>query len=147
MEFGDWVRRPRRLTLHILILLATTGLAGCGNDSSQVAEESDRALRSWSATVRVAAEQWVRRRVPDVYFRQVLEAAGQGLDEQAKSISKMPSGDPRRQDLDRRLDTLRGVFAQVTDGLGRSDRDTVGSVAGALAEPSGGTSRDGGNPS
>src|SRR5947208_599166 len=113
MEFGNWVRRPRRLTLHILILLATTGLAGCGSDPSEVAEKSDRALISWSATVRMATEQWVQRRVPDVYFRQVLQAAGEGLDEQAKSLSRMPPGDPRRQDMGRRLDSLRGEFAEL----------------------------------
>jgi hypothetical protein len=147
MEFGDWVDPPRRRTLHILILLAATGLAGCGNDPSEVAETSDRALRSWSATVRIAGEQWVQRRIPDVHLRQVLEAAGEGLDEQAKSLARMPPGDPRRQDLDRRLSRLRAEFARVSDGLGHSDRDKVGSVAGALAEPAGGGSRDGGNPS
>src|SRR3954466_6423022 len=147
MEFGDWVRRPRRLTLHILILLATTALAGCGNDPSEVAEKSDRALQSWSATVRMAAEQWVQRRVPDLYFRQVLQAAGEGLDEQAKSLSQMPSGDPRRQDLDRRLDALRGEFARLTDALGHSDRDKANSIAGALADRSAAGSRDGGNRS
>src|SRR4051812_48587456 len=147
MEFGNWVRRPRRLTLHILILLATTGLAGCGNDPSEVAERSDRALQSWSATVRIAAEQWVQRRVPDLYFRQVLQAASEGLDEQAKSLSKMPSGDPRRQDLDQRLDTLRAEFAQLADSLGHSDRDKANSIAATLVDRSAAGSRDEGNPS
>jgi hypothetical protein len=147
MEFGDCVRRPWRLTFHFLILLATTGLAGCGNDPSEVAKKPDRALRSWSETVRMAAEQWVQRRVPDLYFRQVLEAAGEGLDEQAKSLSKMPSGDPRRQDLDHRLDALRGEFARLTEALGHSDRDKAHSVAGTLADRSAADAPDGGNPS
>ena len=98
-------------------------VAGCGNDPADAAEQANKTLRAWSATLRMASEQWVDRRVPDLYFRQVLEAAEESLDEQGKTLSKkMKASDPRRKELEARLADVRRRLGELSTALDHSDR-------------------------
>jgi len=108
-------------------------LCGCGGDPSDAAEQADKSLRAWSATLRVAAEQWVDRRVPDLYFQQVIEAAQESLDEQAKALSKkMPASDGRRKGLESRLAELRQRAGELSQALDRSDRGAAETTSRGL---------------
>jgi len=132
MNYGDWV--AGRKSPAVLWVLACALVGGCGSDPSDTAEQADKTLRAWSATLRVAAEQWVDRRVPDLYFRQVIEAARESLDEQAKTLSKkLPASDGRRKELETRLADLRQRLGQLTNALEHSDRAAAQSTSRALA--------------
>jgi type IV pilus biogenesis protein CpaD/CtpE len=107
----------------VLCVLLCALLAGCADDPSDTARRADDSLRAWAATLRVAAEQWIDRRVPDVYFRQISEAARESLDEQAKTLSrKMPVSDARRTSLESRIAQLRQRSGELSRALDQSDR-------------------------
>jgi hypothetical protein len=121
MRHDKWMARPKRPGLLGVLLCAL--LAGCSGDASDTAEQADKSLRAWAATLRVASEQWVDRRIPDLYFRQIIDAAGESLDEQARTLAKkMPADDRRRKDLESRLSDLRKRSHELSDALDRSDR-------------------------
>jgi hypothetical protein len=121
MNQGDWMPRPTVPGLLAVLLCALIG--GCGSDPSQSAEQTEKALRAWSATLRLATEQWVDHRVPDLYFRQVLQAATESIDEQSKSLSKaMSPSDGRRRDLESRLAGMRHRVEELSQALDHSDR-------------------------
>jgi hypothetical protein len=108
-------------------------LAGCGGPS-EAGNQADKSLRAWAATLRVATEQWVDHQVPDLYFRQVIEAAQESLDEQAKTLSKkMPASDGRRHRLESRLAALRQRTSELSEALDRSDRGAAETTSAALA--------------
>jgi hypothetical protein len=124
------------LACQAVWVLALAG--GCSRDASDVIEQADRSVASWSSCVRLAARQWAARRIPDVYLRQVLEAADEALDEQTSSLSDVPPTDPRRQGLERRIGEVRDVVHQLNGALARSDRD----AAAASARRASGRPRD-----
>jgi hypothetical protein len=129
MKRDGWMARPRGLLCVLLCAL----LGGCGSDPSDTAGQADRSLRAWAATLRVATEQWVDRRVPDLYFRQVIDAAQESLDEQAKTLSKkMPASDERRHALESRLARLRQGSQDLARALDRSDRVAAETTSRAL---------------
>src|SRR2546430_7088161 len=85
------------------VVLLPLAVCGCRRDPSEVVEEADKSVRSWAAAVEMSGDEWSRRRAPDTYLDQVLDAAREGLDEQQKSLSKVPPSDPRRVALDGRI--------------------------------------------
>jgi hypothetical protein len=107
------------LARHALWVLALA--AGCAQEPSDVVEEVDQSVKSWSSCVRLAAGQRAAHRVPDVYVKQLLEAAGEALDEQAASLSDVPPADSRRQALQRRINEVRGALDELSGAPGPRD--------------------------
>ena len=101
---------------HVAWLLALSG--GCGKDPADVTEQAGRSVDSWSSFVRLLKGQRGAERVPDVYVKQVLDAAREGLEEQASSLSDVPPDDPRRRAVERRIAEVRGAIDKLSGANG-----------------------------
>jgi hypothetical protein len=106
-------------------------LASCRRDPSETFDDARRAVRSWSATLAMAAREWDRGRVPALYVRQTIDAARQSLGEQKKKLKKAPP-DPRRDGLKREIAQLRKRARGLSDAVEHDDRRAAASVADAL---------------
>ena len=109
-------------------LLLLSLLAGCRQNPDETAQKSRETIDSWSSTVTMAGRQWVGGRVPDLFLRQVLQAAEESLGEQPRSLEKIPPADTRREQLERRLAAVRARVGQMSAGLERRDRGAVAAL-------------------
>jgi exonuclease VII small subunit len=87
---------------------------GCDRDHSRKLERVKQSLESWDATLDETTDQWARGRVPSTYVRQLADAAGRSLEDEAESLAKVPADDPRGKELRQRLDALRQRSAEVS---------------------------------
>ena len=106
-----------RLQISLLLLL----LSSCSRDPSHEIEKSQTSLHSWAATLRLAVEQWRDYCVPALYLDQVLDSASKSLDQDQKSVGRIPSTDAHRAKLQQTLDDLRRRVANVRDAAARHD--------------------------
>jgi hypothetical protein len=104
--------RPH-LSASLLVLLPLLA-SGCDRDHSRKLERVKQSVDSWSATLDETTDQRARGRVPATYVRQVADAAGRSLEDQAESLAKVPTDDPRGQELKQRLDALRRRAAEAS---------------------------------
>jgi hypothetical protein len=109
---SDVHRKMLSAARHVAWLLALSG--GCGKDPADVTERAERSVDSWSSSVRLLKGQRAAERVPEVYVKQLLDAAREGLDEQASSLSDVPPDDPRRGAVERRIAEVRGAIDKLS---------------------------------
>jgi exonuclease VII small subunit len=83
------------------------GPCGCDRDHSRKLERVKQSLESWGATLDETTDQWARGRVPSTYVRQLADAAGRSLEDEAESLAKVPTDDPRGRELRRKVEALR----------------------------------------
>jgi hypothetical protein len=85
---------PPRARLHLLAAAAVPlalALAACGGSSPEKrAGDAVETLRSWTATVRLAAESWLQGKTPPAYTRMTLQKAGQTLGDAVKTLGQGP---------------------------------------------------------
>ena len=91
----------------LCVILAPLALCGCRRDPADVLDDVDKSVRSWAATVEMTADEHSRARAPDTYVDQVIDAAREALDDQQKSLAKVPPSDPHRAALDGQIASLR----------------------------------------
>ena len=85
---------------------------GCGGGDR--VEEVGKSVESWRATVDVVAGEWAEHRVPRVFVRQVVEAAGKGLDEDEKRLEKISGESQGRERVRQRLVEVRGRVKELS---------------------------------
>jgi putative membrane protein len=76
-----WERAARTLAL-LLLVASAGGAAACGGSPEKKAQEQARSAASWRETVRLTRAARARGAVPEIYARQVLEAAAAELGKQ-----------------------------------------------------------------
>ena len=93
---------------------------GCDRDPARELNRVHQSVDSWRATLDETANQWEKRRVPTTYVNQLAAAAGRSLEDQAKSLAKVPTDDPRGRELRQQVDGLRqraqDLSRAATDG-------------------------------
>ena len=97
-----------------LLALVLLPVCGCDRDHSRKLQRVRQSVDSWAATLDETASQWARGRVPRTYVRQVADAAGRSLQDQAEALGTVPADDPRGKELRERLDALRQRAAAVS---------------------------------
>ena len=102
---------------RILVPLAAVLIIGCGNNHSRELDQATQTLSSWATSLDFAEMQFRGGSVPRLYLRQLLQAANESLDSHAKSIAKAPTDDPRRRDLENKLQSLRHRIGEISGGL------------------------------
>jgi len=87
------VATPPRARLHLLAAAAVPlalALAACGGSPQKRAGDAVETLRSWTATVRLAAESWLQGKTPPAYTRITLRKAEQTLDGAVTTLGEDP---------------------------------------------------------
>src|SRR4051812_26791644 len=92
-----------------LPLIASIYLGGCSRDKDETFNEVEKSVASWSATLRLSAEQWSAEQVPAVYIGQIAEAADTALVKEASTLRKVPASEPGWRELNSRLARLRDL--------------------------------------
>ena len=116
---------PRNLPLCLLLLPFVT--TSCTRPSD-VLDNSEKSIHSWSATLRLTTEQWASHRIPDTYFRQVLKAADEEISQQRQKLAKVPSSDTDRASLELQLIELHQHVTVLNEALEHSDREAARSA-------------------
>ena len=102
------------------IAVLTVGvLLGCGGPSP--IDESRDALRSWSASVEVAASAWLARDVPSRYLDDLLTAAGDALRQEHTTLAKAPPS-TSADSLQRVEQSLAAAVERMRTSLEANDR-------------------------
>src|SRR5690349_9158573 len=115
-----------RAALAILILLL---LPGCSNDNDKL-QDVERAIKSWRASDRMAVSTWQDGAAPTLYVRQVMKAAREELDSQAKELQSIKSTSDRRKNDEQQVADLRRRVDEILAKLnGAADPRSIADLA------------------
>ena len=125
---------PPRARLHVLaavVVPLALALAACGSSPEKRAGDAVETLRSWTATVRLAAESWLQGKTPPAYTRMTLQKAGQTLGDAVKTLGEGPV--PPAVAAEGALLRAPGAATRrIAEAAARGDRAAVRRELGAL---------------
>jgi hypothetical protein len=94
-----------------LLVVLLVGLCACGSGGPE--KEIER-IQSWAATVRLALAEHARGAAPDVYTRDVLEAARTAVAKSKQQLDQAPLPDSTRATVDRVTRAVDSLIARGT---------------------------------
>lgn len=128
--------RPRRSVARLARRLAPVVLIACIGACGKSPEEAEAAsvatIRSWTATARLAGEQWLQDKTPSDYTRTTLEKAETTL---RQEFATLESAEQSRL-MDSDVDLLRQPAdhaRRMADAVARADRRAAAAEVIALA--------------
>jgi hypothetical protein len=110
------------LILLLLPLLAT----GCEHPDEK-AERVDKTTGSWSTAVRLTAEDFEHAKVPQLYVKQMLDAAQEELPQSHKDLADVPP--TQRTGPDARLTLLEARVHAMQEALDMGANDHLIAIA------------------
>ena|SRR5436853_7074977 len=99
----------------LIAALALLLLSACGEQSQRQIDQTREALASWTRSLELVEQQSQQHRVPDIYVRQMVNAAGKAVDRQRKR--KGPAFSDARVKAE--ADAVTAVIARLNDSLGK----------------------------
>jgi hypothetical protein len=112
-----------RALLICLVLAAVT--CGCASKEKKVSDAT-KAARSWTATVKVIAEQWAQSRVSLRFTRTTLNTAIANLYRESESIRSIDASAAAR------IDRLKNAIDPVMQAVARNEPDRARDLANRL---------------
>jgi hypothetical protein len=111
-----------RANVRGVAVITIVALLGCGGPSPT--DESRDTLRSWSASVEVAATAWLTRDVPSRYFGDLLTAAADALRQERTTLARAAPS-PAADSLRRVERSLAAAVERMSRSLEANDRAEV----------------------
>jgi len=121
--------RARRTALAARAVLLALALSACREPSPEKrAADAVQSIRSWTATVRLAAESWLQAKTPSAYTRLTLRKGEQRLGDAVKTLESgtLPS------QVEAELGVLRAPAASARRLAEAAERGDRGAVRGEL---------------
>lgn len=114
-------------------LVLALSLTACGGGSpDQKARDSVESVRSWTATMRLAATSWLAGKVPSVYAENTFEKARETLGSELETLRKQGVPPVLRPELGR-LYAPAASAERLRGAVARGDRVAVRQELGSLA--------------
>ncbi|HEV7590750.1 MAG TPA: hypothetical protein VGO40_21750 [Longimicrobium sp.] len=125
--------RPQRRALAARAVLLALALSACSEPPpAERAADAVESIRSWTATVRLAAESWLQAKTPAAYTRLTLRKGKQTLGD---AVETLEAG-PVPPEVEANLGMLRAPAAsarRLAEAAERGDRGAVRRELAALA--------------
>jgi hypothetical protein len=114
-----------------LAILSVTLFAGCSNEQDKL-QDAERAVHSWRETIRMSVQCWQNGAAPTLYVRQVMKAAREELDSQAKELASMKSMSDRRKNDEQKVADLKRCVDEILAKLnGAPDPRSIADLVNA----------------
>src|SRR5438045_3884221 len=101
--------------IRLLAVFSLIALSGCSRDPQQQFHQIDQSLRSWRATVTLAALNWSDDAITTTYFHQILSAATRQLNQQEDDLAKTPADDSLHKSAQQTIADLRQRISTLND--------------------------------
>ena len=106
--------------------------SACGGSPEKQAAASVAAIRSWTATARLAGESWLQDKTPSAYTRTTLETAETTLGQELGTLRQAPLPPSLRGELEL-LRAPAPHARRMAEAVARGDRGAVAAEVVALA--------------
>jgi hypothetical protein len=123
-------RAVRRCAVLLPILAAA--LAGCGGSPQTQARDAVASVRSWTATLHLAGDQWMRGNAPSAYASQTADLAKQRLEQELITVRGGPALPILRSELPRLTQPAESA-GRLSAAIARGDRSAAGREVARLA--------------
>jgi hypothetical protein len=123
---------PRRGPARILLISLALSLSACGDSPDRKARDTVDSVRSWTATMRLAGDAWLRGKAPTVYARKTFEKAGETLRQEFQTLQGDGVPPALRPELGR-LRAPADAAGRLARAVARGDRTAVRNELGGLA--------------
>lgn len=116
----------------VLLPALAAVLAGCGGSPQTQARDAVASVRSWTSTLQLAGDQWLRGKVPDAYAGQTADLAKQRLEQELTTVRGGPALPILRPDLSRLTEPAESA-GRLSSAIARGDRSAAEREVARLA--------------